>query len=220
VLTDTPLAGMVDEAGMDEALAVSRVAMDQYKRIRQDYRQLLGRRAQNVVRTANAPATAKKVRALPFTRLTPIRRRSARYDVTSERTKSAETRIPQQQQKVEPAVGAGSPVNLSVEPPPPQVVVELQQRLEREIQERETESALYNAKLYETEQKESDWYAGLSDFDSDVSRDSRFRWEYALRGLFAPPGSALDTSVRAVVALMHSRQCGVFLLHLAYTTPR
>jgi len=54
---------------MDEALAVSRVAMDQYKRIRQDYRQLLGRRAQNVVRTANAPATAKKVRALPFTSL-------------------------------------------------------------------------------------------------------------------------------------------------------
>lgn len=71
-----PLAGMVDEAGMDEALAVSRVAMDQYKRIRQDYRQLLGRRAQNVVRTANAPATAKKVRALPFTRLIPIRRGS------------------------------------------------------------------------------------------------------------------------------------------------
>jgi len=67
--THTPLAGMVDEAGMDEALAVSRVAMDQYKRIRQDYRQLLGRRAQNVVRTANAPATAKKVRALPFTSL-------------------------------------------------------------------------------------------------------------------------------------------------------
>jgi hypothetical protein len=53
--------GMVDEAGMDEALAVSRVAMEQYKRIRQDYRQLLGRRAQGVVRTGNAPIAAKKV---------------------------------------------------------------------------------------------------------------------------------------------------------------
>lgn len=61
-------------------------------------------------------------------------------------------------------------LNLSVGSPPHQVVVELQQRLEREIQERETESALYNAKLYETEQKESDWYVGLSVFASNASQ--------------------------------------------------
>jgi hypothetical protein len=38
------------------------------------------------------------------------------------------------------------------------VVVDIKHRLEREIEERETEAALYNARLYETEQKESDWY--------------------------------------------------------------
>ncbi len=39
--------------------------------------------------------------------------------------------------------------------------MDLQHRLEREMEERETEAALYNAKLYDSEQKESDWYIVL-----------------------------------------------------------
>jgi len=50
-----------DAGGVGEAVAVSRAAMDQYRRIRQDYHQLLGRRAQGVVRTASANTHAKKV---------------------------------------------------------------------------------------------------------------------------------------------------------------
>lgn len=50
-----------EAGGVGEAVAVSRAAMDQYRRIRQDYHQLLGRRAQGVVRTASANTHAKKV---------------------------------------------------------------------------------------------------------------------------------------------------------------
>lgn len=38
------------------------------------------------------------------------------------------------------------------------VVEELHHRLNREIQEREAEAAIYSARLYETEQQQSDWY--------------------------------------------------------------
>lgn len=42
------------------------------------------------------------------------------------------------------------------------VVSELQSRLSKEIEEREAEAAIFNAKLYETEQLQSDWCEGVS----------------------------------------------------------
>ena len=38
------------------------------------------------------------------------------------------------------------------------VVGELKSRLTKEMEERESEAALYSAKLYQSEQKQSDWY--------------------------------------------------------------
>ena len=38
------------------------------------------------------------------------------------------------------------------------VVTELSTRLKKEIEEREAEAALYNAKLYESEKQQGDWY--------------------------------------------------------------
>lgn len=38
------------------------------------------------------------------------------------------------------------------------VVNELQSRLTKEMEEREVESAMYNARLYENEKQQGDWY--------------------------------------------------------------
>jgi molybdopterin converting factor small subunit len=38
------------------------------------------------------------------------------------------------------------------------VVSELQARLSKEMEEREVESAMYNARLYENEKQQGDWY--------------------------------------------------------------
>mmetsp|Transcript_14831 Transcript_14831/g.50966 ORF Transcript_14831/g.50966 Transcript_14831/m.50966 type:complete len:213 (-) Transcript_14831:516-1154(-) len=63
------------------------------------------------------------------------------------------------------------------------VVAELHGRLNKEIEERETEAALMNAKLYETEQKQSDWYVERRLLEQKVAKlDAEIRERDQLDG--------------------------------------
>ena len=75
------------------------------------------------------------------------------------------------------------------------VVTELSTRLKKEIEEREAEAALYNAKLYESEKQQGDWYVEKRLLEKRIEElDREVRWPFPSAPTVVPTSHIPDNS--------------------------